>query len=258
MASNYQRGKNAEIKAAEWLRAKYGMNFAKKTLRLGSKSNGTPLLHSFDLVSDDNQIVVEVKSHQMTKSGNTPSGKVSDTYQACSMLERVNVGKKLLILTDPDFYDLFKRCSDGKISTEIKLVLLNDDKKARKFETLPETPINCKVQSSKHDDFCNFWSGLAFWLSTKQTIVNWTVDKGPTGEDFEAGPIIGDYTLVYPQSALGRQRVPKKDFELVYDNWSDYCEGKVGRGELARKSRFTKYTISILHQYLASKRHARR
>ena len=40
-----------------------------------------------------------------------------------------------------------------------------------------------------------------------------------------------------------------KDFELIYMNWKDYISCKITRPQLRDKSRFTKYTISILHQY---------
>ena len=135
LSSNYERGKNAETKAKEWLESKYNENFVKRNLPVGTKSDGTSAQHSFDLVSKDNQIVVEVKSHRLTKSGNNPSGKISDTYHASAMLEKVNAQKKLLILTDSDFFELFKRYSDGKISSKIELVLLN-----RPFARAPANP----------------------------------------------------------------------------------------------------------------------
>ena len=41
----------------------------------------------------------------------------------------------------------------------------------------------------------------------------------------------------------------RKDFELVYENWEGYISGRISRSDLC-ESRFTKYTISIIHQFL--------
>jgi hypothetical protein len=220
-------------------------------LKVGTKSDGTSAMHSFDLVSEDNQIVAEVKSHRLTKSGKTPSGKVSDTYHACSMLEKLNAQKKLLILTDSDFFELFKRYSDGKISSKIELVLLNMDNERRSSKSMPKTYSKVEDVSSENSEFGSFWSELQSWLMEKRTITNWTVDKGEVGEDFETGPVTGNHVLVYPPSALNVQKVSKKDFEFVYEKWTDYLNGDAKRSELAKKSRFAKYTISIIHQYLS-------
>jgi len=249
LSSNYERGKIAELRAKEWLESKCNENFAKKNLPVGTKLDGTSAIHSFDLVSEDNQIVAEVKSHRLTKSGKTPSGKVSDTYHACYMLEKVNARKKLLILTDLDFFELFKRYSNGKICNQIEMVLLNETCKTSLLESPTKIHDRLKVESSDNSDFAVFWSGLTSWLEEKQTIENWTAVKGLMGEDFEAGPVVGNYMLVYPHSALNVQKVPKKDFKFVYEKWAGYKNGDFRRGELAKKSRFTKYTISIIRQY---------
>jgi hypothetical protein len=124
LSGSYERGKHAEEIAAKWLEAEFRLCFSKKSLPVGIRGDGKIALHSFDLVSEDNQIVAEVKSHQKTKGGNIPSGKISDTYHACSMLEKVKAQKKLLLLTDRAFYDIFKRYSDGKISDDIEVVLV--------------------------------------------------------------------------------------------------------------------------------------
>jgi hypothetical protein len=199
IVSNYQKGKEGELKAAEWLSKKFTQNFSPKSLQVGVKIDDTPALHNFDLVSEDGQIVAEVKSHRFTASGNIPSAKISDTYACCGMLEKVAAKQKLLILTDTAFYRLFKRYSDGKIAKSIKIICIDE--------------------------------------------------KGFTGEDFEAGHGGVDCLIVYPPSAQNKLRVPKSDFHIMFDNWQSYSKRKISRGELAKLSRFTKYTISILHQY---------
>jgi hypothetical protein len=157
LSSSYERGKIAEETAKQWLQAEFNGHFSRTNLQVGSKSNGKPAMHNFDLVSEDNQIVAEVKSHQLTKSGNIPSGKISDTYQACFMLEKVSAKKKLLILTDPNFYEIFKRYSEGKISKEIEIVLLHGDANLKRVDLKAVTK-QSKQEGPKKTDFEVFWS----------------------------------------------------------------------------------------------------
>lgn len=249
--SSYVRGKKAEEIAKDWLQKKFGVPFSERSLQIGWKFDGKPAMHNFDLVSADCQIIVEVKSHQLTKGGNIPSGKLSDTYQACSMLEKASAINKFVILTDREFYKIFKRYSDGKISEDIELVLLTDESLDRvndsKAMSLP-----IKMARSKENIFDMFWSELISWLSKKQYIKNWTQLKGYTGENFYAIYQGGNYIISYPKSA-GDQKIPKKSFKIIYDNWNGYVAGKIPRSHFVHgpiaKSRFTKYIISIIHQF---------
>jgi hypothetical protein len=105
-----------------------------------------------------------------------------------------------------------------------------------------------------NEEFETFWHELTMWLSTnKQSIRNWTVYHEETGEDFEADYDGGDYVLAYPDLPAKTQRIPKLDFKLVFENWEGYISGRVKRSEFVHgpiaQSRFTKYTISIIHQY---------
>ena len=254
MSSSYERGKIAEETAKQWLQIEFNSDFCRRNLQVGSKSNGKPAMHSFDFASEDNQIVAEVKSHQRTKSGNIPSAKISDTYQACFMLEKVRAKKKLLILTDPKFYEVFKRYSEGKISKEIEIVLLHGDANLKRADLKAVTK-QSKQKGPKKTDFNAFWSRLTSWLSDRRRITNWTANSGEIGEDFEVEYAGGNYIIVYPKSALCEQRVPKKDFEAIYEKWDEYAAGLIPRHYFVKgsisKSRFTKYTISTLHQYLS-------
>ncbi|MCW3983203.1 MAG: hypothetical protein NWE96_04330 [Candidatus Bathyarchaeota archaeon] len=246
MSTNHERGKKAEEFCKKWLENSFKDRFSKKNLPVGFKKDGKIAQHSFDLVSSDNQVVAEVKSHQITKGGNNPSGKIADTYYACSMLEKVKSNRKLLLLTDEQFYNLFKRYSDGKIAEDIEIIQVN-------------IPVdwNCIVVN-KFDDlttfpnmaFEDFWQELAEYLSNEREISNWTKDKGYFGENFLAGPLLGNYVTVKAPSATVIQKVPKRDFKIIYEKWKDYLNGIENRGNLAKDSRFTKYTISIIHELL--------
>lgn len=169
MNSSHERSKRSEEIAKEWMQKKFQCLFSKGQLQVGRKSDGKPAMHNFDLVSEDCQIVAEVKSHQLTKSGKIPSGKISDTYKACLMLEKINVRQKFLILTDREFYEIFKRYSDGKISKTIEIVLPASkivDRELRKVKAIPS--LN-EMENSRKKDFDTFWSELTSWLSKKKT-----------------------------------------------------------------------------------------
>jgi len=104
------------------------------------------------------------------------------------------------------------------------------------------------------EEFGTFWQDLTMWLSkNKESIRNWTVFHEDTGEDFEAEYEGGDYVLAYPAPTAKTQRIPKTDFRLIFENWEGYVNGRIKRSEFVHGpmgySRFTKYTISIIHQY---------
>ena len=245
--------------AREWLQKEFNTPFSKRNLHVGWKSDGKPAVHNFDLVSENSQIVAEVKSHQLTKGGNIPSGKISDTYNTCLMLEKVTARKKFLILTDSKFYEIFTRYSDGRISKEIKIVHLANGMTVKIPSNLKAISSQHIMKTSKNVDFATFWSELACWLSGKRHIVNWTVHSGEIGEGFDAIYAGGNYVIAYPRST-GVQRIPKSDFKIVYENWDGYVASLIPRSYFVKgpivRSRFAKYVISIIHQYLGGKRRA--
>ena len=104
------------------------------------------------------------------------------------------------------------------------------------------------------EKFETFWPELTMWLSkNKESIRNWTVFHEDTGKDFKAEYVGGNYVLAYPEPPAKTQRIPKIDFKLIFDNWEGYINGRIKRSEFVHgpiaQSRFTKYTISIIHQY---------
>jgi hypothetical protein len=125
--SKYEKGNAAEQKNAEWLKDKYGVEFDSKTLPLGRRIDGSVVFHKFDLVSPDNQIVAEIKTHKITASGNISSTKILDTYVGCGMLDRVLAKTKLLILSDSNFCMSFRKNSQGRIPKQIEIVCISDE-----------------------------------------------------------------------------------------------------------------------------------
>jgi hypothetical protein len=97
----------------------------------------------------------------------------------------------------------------------------------RKTSSLKTMSLQHKKERSEKTDFEIFWSKLTSWLSNKQYIINWTVNSG---------------------------EIPKNDFKIIYKNWDGYVAGLIPRSHFVHgpiaKSRFTKYSISIIHQYM--------
>ncbi len=106
-------------------------------------------------------------------------------------------------------------------------------------------------------DFETFWRELITWLSDRQDIRNWTVLHKETGEDFEAEYGGKNYVLAYPEAPAKTQRIPREDFKVIFENWEGYLNQKIGRSEFVHGpiafSRFTKYAISIIHEFKSQK-----
>jgi hypothetical protein len=110
----------------------------------------------------------------------------------------------------------------------------------------------CEVikEKEKNDEFEEFWEKLTKRLSKEQNIRNWTADKGYLGKgDFEAVWRGGRYIECDAPDANTIQKVSIKDFQVMYEYWKVYTIGNMRRADLRDKSRFTKYTMSIIHQY---------
>lgn len=94
---------------------KYGKPFSKEKLVVGTKSNGAPRLHEFDLYSEDGSIVGEVKS--FSKSDDDASNSINfdcclaDIYR----LGKLDAEEKLFVLTEENFYEYFEKKADGLV-----------------------------------------------------------------------------------------------------------------------------------------------
>lgn len=97
--------------------------------------------------------------------------------------------------------------------------------------------------------FVKIWSNLQSNLKPGVLIRNWTVAKGYLGDDFKIISISSTHVDVDSPNAETIQRVSKKDFEVMFNNWEQYCSGKVKRQELVSKTRVSKYTMSIFKHF---------
>jgi hypothetical protein len=61
---------------------------------------GPNMFHTFDLVSEDQQIVIECKSYTWTKAESFPSAKISTANEALFLLSRIKAKQKILVMQD--------------------------------------------------------------------------------------------------------------------------------------------------------------
>jgi hypothetical protein len=79
----------------------------------------------FDAVSADGSVVVAVKtSSGLTSGGNKPSGKVKGAITDLYYLSLIDAPVRRLVLTNPEFYDIFTTDMAGAIADGIDVVLV--------------------------------------------------------------------------------------------------------------------------------------
>ena len=98
-----------------------GVTLERKSIRTGSVK-----LKTFDGVSSDEKTVAKVINHSgLTSGNNKPNAKIRNTFAECYFLSLTKALDKYLVMTDPDFYNIFKNESIGLLdSNNIKLLLV--------------------------------------------------------------------------------------------------------------------------------------
>lgn len=123
-------GRKEENFVKETMEKETNHKLSEKALILGTKSDGTPKLHKFDLVSEDGTIVIEVKSGKgIVGQNNRNSAGLSICSEACYFLSKVKAKLKILALTDRNMYDIFTKESDGIINNDFIEIRYFDMKK---------------------------------------------------------------------------------------------------------------------------------
>ena len=81
--------------------------------------------HQLDAVSKDGQIVAGIKSASGKTAGRKiPSGKVQGAEAELYYLTLVSAPTRLLILTNPDFYEIFSKRIVGRLAPGLELILM--------------------------------------------------------------------------------------------------------------------------------------
>ena len=111
--------KEIEDSVREALSKKFNTTLSERKLIIGTKKDGNPSFHRFDMVSDNGKITGEIKSHGLGKNNSTNTAKC---FEACHYLGLIEAKKKLLVLTDKKFFEEFQKRSNGKLGN-IELIL---------------------------------------------------------------------------------------------------------------------------------------
>lgn len=102
------------------LQAEYGQTFTQQFLNLPGGGR-----HEFDAVSEDRSIVTSIKSHSgLTSGGKRPAGKILACYAEFYYLLQIDAPSRILVLTNPEFHDIFERDSRGKLAPELEIMLV--------------------------------------------------------------------------------------------------------------------------------------
>lgn len=95
-------------------------------------------------------------------------------------------------------------------------------------------------------DFSTVWTSVQDGLEPGMKIPNWTAANGYLGDEFAIVRVESSHVEINAPNADAKQRVARKDFEFMVDNWEKYREGQIQRQTLVKRTRVSKYTISIL------------
>ena len=107
------------------LETEYGQPFSQQFLVLPSGGQ-----HEFDAVSQDGTIVCSIKSNSgLTSGGKRPGGKILSCYAELYYLLQVDAPTRLLILTNPEFHQIFVQDSRNRLAPglALKLVPLSEE-----------------------------------------------------------------------------------------------------------------------------------
>lgn len=95
---NPRRGKEFENEVRSALEKKFNKNFSEKSINIGNP----PKLHKFDLVSEDENVIVECKNYSWTETGNVPSAKMAFANVAVLYLSHIKKDAVKIIVLRKD------------------------------------------------------------------------------------------------------------------------------------------------------------
>lgn len=120
MANTRYLRETVEAWVRQRLEDEHCQRFSAEVLRLGPGGS-----HEFDAVSEDGSIVCSIKSNSGLTSGRKhPTGKVATCLNEVYFLTLVSAPTRKLILTNPSFYEIFRRTTTGQIAPGIQVVLV--------------------------------------------------------------------------------------------------------------------------------------
>ncbi|MEO5679491.1 MAG: hypothetical protein ABIS47_07480 [Acidimicrobiales bacterium] len=107
------------------LEAEFGQPFSSQILTLPAGAR-----REFDAVSSDGTVVVAIKtSSGLTSGGNLPGGKINSCITDLYYLSLLDAPIRRLVLTNPEFYEIFRHRMQGAQAPGISVVLMPLDPK---------------------------------------------------------------------------------------------------------------------------------
>jgi len=115
-----------EGKVRKILSEQLKINIAKRKLVYAHDKEGLPKIHEFDLVAntENGLLIGEVKSSSYSSQSRYQTTKFWRVLGACIYLEKVKASRKILVLTEKEFFEHFKVDSEGLISEDIEVMLI--------------------------------------------------------------------------------------------------------------------------------------
>jgi hypothetical protein len=117
-----------EEKVREILERESKTKLIKRKLSICARSDNSPIFHEFDIVSVnkdfefDGKLVGEVKSDKFGSENGYRTTRFCRMVTACMYLQKIKAKKRLLILTNKEFFNRFKKDANGVISKDIDIV----------------------------------------------------------------------------------------------------------------------------------------
>lgn len=120
MANTNALKKLVEPCGRRWCSLEYGIDFEDYEKEIGLLTGGR---HKFDIVSKDGSVVAGIKTSAMRNNGKVSPMVIKSTYTELYFLSLVKASIKLMILTDENYYEHFRRISEGKIADGIEIII---------------------------------------------------------------------------------------------------------------------------------------
>jgi hypothetical protein len=102
----------------------YGMSLRRGKLIVGRDSGRIPQIHEFDLVSENTDVVGEIKSGRCSRTN------YNLALVDCVYLSKLKARRKLMVFTDKRLYGYFKQNSVGVVSKDIQILFVAADVRA--------------------------------------------------------------------------------------------------------------------------------
>lgn len=119
MANTVKLKKPVEDYVRVWLSSKYNIQFNEGEKQIDLSTGGK---HRFDIVSQDGSIIGDIKSSAVRPDGKVGAGTIKSVFLDLYYLSLVKADKKLMVLTNKDFFKVFENRAKGKILPDTELV----------------------------------------------------------------------------------------------------------------------------------------